>query len=59
MFACMYTLVRYFSLQATEPLSMGDSVRMDIENKICDVRGPRPDSYDTAQKVAFDTMNKV
>ena len=58
-YTCMHVHDRYFSLQATEPLFMGDKVRMDIENKICDVQGPRADSYTTAQKIAFDTMNKV
>lgn len=50
---------RYFSLQATSPLYFGDSVRLDIENKICDESGPRVDSYGTAQKLAYDKMNEV
>lgn len=50
---------RYFSLQASSPLHFGDTTRMDIENKICDENGPRADSYDTAQKQAFDRMSEV
>ena len=50
---------RYFSLQASSPLHFGDTTRMDIENKICDEHGPRADSYDTAQKQAYDRMNEV
>ena len=50
---------RYFSLQAFSPLHFGDTTRMDIENKICDENGPRVDSYDTAQKQAYDRMNEV
>jgi A-kinase anchor protein 10 len=49
---------RYFSLQATEPLDMGDEVRVDIESKICDENGPRADSYVAAQLIAYDTMNE-
>lgn len=53
-FAC-----RYFSLQAAEPLNMEDSVRIDVENRICDEHGPRADSYLRPQLVAFHTMNEV
>lgn len=50
---------RYFSLQASEPLQMEDSVRLDVENRICDEQGPRADSYLRPQLVAFHTMNEV
>ena len=50
---------RYFSLQASCPLYFGDTTRVDIENKICDESGPRVDSYDMAQKQAYDRMNEV
>ena len=50
---------RYFSLQATQPLGMGDGVRVEIESRICDERGPRPDSYLPAQLLAYDTMNEA
>ena len=50
---------RYFSLQASCPLYFDDTTRVDIENKICDESGPRVDSYDTAQKQAYDRMNEV
>lgn len=46
-------------MQASSPLHFGDTTRMDIENKICDEHGPRVDSYDTAQKQAYDRMNEV
>lgn len=47
---------RYFSLQATEPLGMGDKVRVEIELGICDERGPRPDSFVAAQEIAYHRM---
>ncbi len=46
-------------MQASSPLHFDDTTRMDIENKICDEDGPRADSYDTAQKQAYDRMNEV
>ncbi len=50
---------RYFSLQASEPLDMEDTVRLDIENKICDENGPRADSFTVAQQSAYNIMNQV
>ena len=47
---------RYFSLQAKEPLSMGDKVRVDIELGICSERGPQVDSFVAAQHIAYDKM---
>lgn len=38
---------------------MEDSVRVDVENRICDEQGPRADSYLRPQLVAFHTMNEV
>ena len=38
---------------------MGYSVRLDVENRICDEKGPRVDSFAMPQQIAFDTMNKV
>ena len=38
---------------------MGDSVRMDIENKICSEQGPRSDSFEQAQDRAYQTMTQV
>lgn len=53
------THYRYFSLQASEQLGLGDSVRLDVENKICDEHGPRMDSFAVPQKKAYEIMNKV
>lgn len=50
---------RYFSLQAPQHLGMGDSVRLDVENKICDEHGPRVDSFAAPQQIAYDIMNEV
>ena len=50
---------RYLSLQATQSLNMEDSVRLDVENRICDEHGPRADSFLRPQLVAFHTMNEV
>lgn len=55
----MLFLCRYFSLQATQPLGMGDGVRIEIETRICNERGPRQDSYLPAQLIAYDTMNEA
>lgn len=38
---------------------MEDSVRIDVENRICDEQGPRADSFLRPQLVAFHTMNEV
>jgi len=38
---------------------MEDSVRLDVENRICDEHGPRADSFLRPQLVAFHTMNEV
>ena len=55
----MLFFCRYFSLQATQPLGMGDGVRIEIETRICNERGPRQDSYLPAQLIAYDTMNEA
>lgn len=52
-------LCRFFSLQASSPLGLGDTVRMDIENKICDQQGPRANSYSAAQEIVYRTMCEV
>lgn len=49
---------RYFSLLATEPLKMGDVVRADVENKICDQQGPQADSFTLPQQIAYDKMDE-
>ncbi|KAL5477283.1 hypothetical protein EMCRGX_G024056 [Ephydatia muelleri] len=49
---------RYFSLLATEPLRMGDVVRADVENKICDQLGPKADSFRLPQQIAYDKMDE-
>ena len=59
--ACVYVhgcmhCCRYFSLQAKEPLCMGDRVRVDIELGICNERGPLEDSFVAAQQIAYDKM---
>ena len=53
------SLHRYFSLQATEQLGMGDEARVEIEMRICEERGPRADSYLPTQLQAYDTMNEA
>ncbi|XP_064391555.1 A-kinase anchor protein 10, mitochondrial-like [Halichondria panicea] len=50
---------RFFSLQATEPLGLGDGVRMDIENRICSEHGPSSDSYTSAQERAYQAMSQT
>lgn len=52
-------LFRYFSLQATNPLGFGDSVRMEIESNICREGGPLPDCFTTPLQQAWTTMEKV
>lgn len=52
-------LCRYFSLQATNPLGFGDSVRMEIESNICREGGPLPDCFTTPLRQAWTTMEKV
>ncbi|XP_029028751.1 A-kinase anchor protein 10, mitochondrial [Betta splendens] len=50
---------KYFSLQATNPLGFGDSVRMEIESNICREGGPLPDCFTTPLQQAWTTMEKV
>lgn len=50
---------RYFSLQATNPLGFGDTVRMEIESNICREGGPLPDCFTTPLRQAWTTMEKV
>ncbi|XP_024921602.1 A-kinase anchor protein 10, mitochondrial [Cynoglossus semilaevis] len=50
---------KYFSLQATNPLGFGDSVRMMIESNICREGGPLPDCFTTPLRQAWTTMEKV
>ena len=38
---------------------MGDVVRADVENKICDQQGPRIDSFRLPQQIAYDKMDEV
>lgn len=54
-----YYPFRYFSLQATNPLGFGDSVRMEIESNICREGGPLPDCFTTPLRQAWTTMEKV
>uniref|UniRef100_A0A8C1XUB8 A kinase (PRKA) anchor protein 10 n=1 Tax=Cyprinus carpio TaxID=7962 RepID=A0A8C1XUB8_CYPCA len=49
---------KYFSLQATNPLGFGDSVRMEIESNICREGGPLPDCFNTPLRQAWTTMEK-
>ncbi|XP_054611007.1 A-kinase anchor protein 10, mitochondrial isoform X2 [Dunckerocampus dactyliophorus] len=50
---------KYFSLQATNPLGFGDSVRMEIESNICREGGPLPECFTTPLRQAWTTMEKV
>ncbi|XP_028322886.1 A-kinase anchor protein 10, mitochondrial-like [Gouania willdenowi] len=50
---------KYFSLQATNPLGFGDSVRMEIESNICREGGPLPVCFTTPLRQAWTTMEKV
>lgn len=50
---------KYFSLQATNPLGFGDTVRMEIESNICREGGPLPDCFNTPLRQAWTTMDKV
>ncbi|XP_046695563.1 A-kinase anchor protein 10, mitochondrial isoform X1 [Silurus meridionalis] len=50
---------KYFSLQATNPLGFGDSVRMEIESNICREGGPLPDCFTIPLRQAWTTMEKV
>ncbi|MEQ2165407.1 hypothetical protein GOODEAATRI_016528 [Goodea atripinnis] len=50
---------KYFSLQATNPLGFGDSVRMEIESNICREGGPLPDCFTTPLRQAWTTMEMV
>ncbi|XP_030648645.1 A-kinase anchor protein 10, mitochondrial [Chanos chanos] len=50
---------KYFSLQATNPLGFGDSVRMEIESNICREGGPLPDCFTTPLRQAWTTMEKM
>ncbi|KAM9440896.1 A-kinase anchor protein 10, mitochondrial isoform 3-T3 [Clarias gariepinus] len=50
---------KYFSLQATNPLGFGDSVRMEIESNICREGGPLPDCFTTPLRQAWTTMERV
>ncbi|KAM8899946.1 A-kinase anchor protein 10, mitochondrial isoform 2-T2 [Spinachia spinachia] len=50
---------KYFSLQATNPLGFGDTVRMEIESNICREGGPLPDCFTTPLRQAWTTMEKV
>ena len=38
---------------------MGDVVRADVENKICDQLGPKADSFRLPQQIAYDKMDEV
>jgi A-kinase anchor protein 10 len=53
---CMVLYSRYFSLQATHPLSFGDHIRIDLEVNICREGGPLPSCFSAAQKIAFKRM---
>lgn len=51
---------RYFSLQATQPLGLADSVRSAIEENICSASsGPGPDCFDNAVHFILCAMEKV
>ncbi|XP_049599502.1 A-kinase anchor protein 10, mitochondrial [Syngnathus scovelli] len=50
---------KYFSLQATNPLGFGDTVRMEIESNICREGGPLPECFTTPLRQAWTTMERV
>ena len=52
---------RYFSLQATRPLGLVDTIRSSIEENICltHLNGPGPDCFESALYVLFTAMEKV
>jgi A-kinase anchor protein 10 len=41
---------KYISLQASEPLGLGDEARQEVEQRICDLSGTRGDSFQDAQQ---------
>lgn len=49
---------RHFSLQASDPLDLGDAVRLKVENKICHQDGPRVDSFAVPQQQVYDLLRK-
>lgn len=52
-------LLRYFSLQATSPLGFDDSIRMEVECSICDVKGPDPESFERSRQIVLQYIEKV
>ncbi len=50
---------RFFSLQASEPLTSDDVMRMEIESRICSEEGPRPDTYNVAQEWVYHSLQQV
>ena len=52
-------LLRYISLQATESLGLHDNIRQEVEVKICDMPGPRWDSFAVAKATVLERLKKV
>lgn len=50
---------KYISLQASEPLGLGDEARQEVEQRICDLSGTRGDSFQDAQQRVLKMLESV
>lgn len=51
---------RYLSMQATDPLHFDDTVRINVEQKICTEDGrPRADCFEEPQLIAAHVLQEV
>ena len=57
--ALSFVVPRFISLQATDPLGLPDNARQEVEVKICDLPGPRWDSFAAAKATVLEQLRKV
>lgn len=52
----MVICCRYFSLQATNPLHLGDDIRIKVEESICREEGPLPNCFEYPRKLIIKLL---
>eukprot|EP01135_Chromosphaera_perkinsii_P003767 Nk52_evm13s255 gene=Nk52_evmTU13s255 len=55
----MKVYTQYISLQAQPQVKLPGTMRMDIENRICEEKGPARDCFAEAAQVVYDGLDKM
>ena len=53
---CIVNVFRYFSLQATNPLNVGDDIRIKVEESICREEGPLANCFEHPRRLILKIL---